>query len=334
MIVGEVVSSEILRPLIAQTRNLVISNSPDLKDYRLSKPRCIDGHFIYWVQHWHPITKIEIYTRFDKYFLEVYDTLKPYLQQSGLPFTFRGTCYGTNIPAKFEDHVCYLMISAPEVAAPAYNPKALVINWYFEQMGSPYAVWDQNRGWFTKTNLVLCPWHSMVDQVRKLNPLQQVGLLPYRYDPSLVRLSEFPTDKDIDVLFAGHPNERRTQLRHKLEATGLKVVFVDTVFGLELDRLIVRAKINLNLHYYPGAFLEIHRINRLLAYGACVVSEYSDDPDTDAEYEPYVHFGKIDDLVETVVGILGGESSPKENFHTSKSMTQEMLDTFDRFVKC
>jgi len=320
-------SDQLLRNLVSLS-SCVISRRENLalRDPRLHRSsESNDSGFHFYRQHkWGKIARIEIYTRFDRYFYEVYETMLPFLNSLPIPHFFRGTYY-RDTQLSFEDHVCYIMISAPEAPAPSPNPKALVINWYFEQMSSPYANWDEKNGWFSVPNLVLCPWSSMISKVLEYDGVQDIAQLKYGYDSSLVKIDPPYPEKDIDVLFAGHPNDRRLKLKAELEALGVNIVFVSDVFGLELDKLIVRAKINLNLHYYYGAFLEIHRINRLLAYGSCVVSERSDDEKMDQAYEEYIHFVDIEQMAVFVKDLLQNPQ-PKADFTQSKSMTSELQE--------
>ena len=61
---------------------------------------------------------------------------------------------------------------------------------------------------------------------------------------------------------------------------------------------INRARVIVNVHYYPTAGLETHRIDGAHAKGKCVVSEHSLDPGLDELYarEAGVHFVPRDDF--------------------------------------
>jgi len=88
------------------------------------------------------------------------------------------------------------------------------------------------------------------------------------------------TVRDIDVLFYGSMNERRAEVLAQIRSSGLRVVELFDVYGSARDELISRAKIVVNIHFYPTAIFESVRIAHLLASGKCVVSEGdATDPD-------------------------------------------------------
>jgi len=91
------------------------------------------------------------------------------------------------------------------------------------------------------------------------------------YVQDLARIDE--TSEDIDVLFYGSFNDRRSRILDEMRARGLRVEAAYNVFGDELDRLIARSKVVLNLHFYDSGQLEIIRIFDLLANKRAVVSE-------------------------------------------------------------
>ena len=71
------------------------------------------------------------------------------------------------------------------------------------------------------------------------------------------RLSRIPdrAEKDIDVLFYGSFNSRRSAVLDGLRARGPRVEAVYHVFGADLDALIARAKVVINIHYYDTDIL-------------------------------------------------------------------------------
>ena len=81
-------------------------------------------------------------------------------------------------------------------------------------------------------------------------------------------------EKDIDVLHFGSMNDRRRAVLSALQSEGLNVHHAFGVFGRDLDALIARSKVVLNVHYYvdPPCF-EAARVLPLLAKGATVVCE-------------------------------------------------------------
>lgn len=102
--------------------------------------------------------------------------------------------------------------------------------------------------------------------------------VPLGYHP------DFPTitladNQDIDVLFFGSRSMRRVEVLHQCHVRhGLRVHAAPMgTFGKELNALISRAKVVLNVHYYtqPACF-EYARVVPLVHSGVCVLSEMSE----------------------------------------------------------
>lgn len=160
----------------------------------------------------------------------------------------------------------------------------------YEQMSGPYFStwhWQRMRG-------ALHVWDfspSKVEQLRR-NGLACSHLLP-GFMPALVdvdvsaSISQEPT---VDVLFYGPGHLCREALLQRLTDAGLVVRNSSSLWGAARAAAVRDARIVLNLHYHPKASLEIHRINYVLAIGACVVSEPSSDAELDREYADMVLF--------------------------------------------
>jgi hypothetical protein len=157
---------------------------------------------------------------------------------------------------------------------------AIIFN--FEQLGAPshyitddylrrlslHTVWDyspRNIGW-----------------MRANGVNGAVALVRIGHAPALLRVPKSEA-QDIDVLFYGAVNERRMLVLQAIQAMGLRVVLVTNLFGEERDRVIGRAKVVLNLHYYDTKIFEIARVGYLLANGKAVVTEGG--PETELEPE-------------------------------------------------
>jgi hypothetical protein len=99
--------------------------------------------------------------------------------------------------------------------------------------------------------------------------------LPVGYHEGLEQVPK-GAEKDIDVLFFGSLGDRRRAILDGLEKTGkssVKSLF--GVYGKERDGFIARAKILLNIHFYPAKIFEAVRVSYLLNNRCCVVSEES-----------------------------------------------------------
>jgi hypothetical protein len=117
-------------------------------------------------------------------------------------------------------------------------------------------------------NAAFLKWRGIViDQLR-----------PMRYTPTLHYNLE-SVEPDIDILFYGYANPKRAQyldmIQKYLYGRG-NFVHVFGIFGQELDKLIQRSKVILNLHAFdPFHRQEQVRIFYPLINGKCVLSEKS-----------------------------------------------------------
>lgn len=102
--------------------------------------------------------------------------------------------------------------------------------------------------------------------------VNNVRFVPLGYVPQLTRIPA-TTPQDIDVLFYGAINERRKDILEALIARGLRIEFLTGVYREERDRVIARAKVVLNMHYYDASVFEIVRVSYLLANEKAVVAE-------------------------------------------------------------
>lgn len=102
---------------------------------------------------------------------------------------------------------------------------------------------------------------------------------PMLYSQSVKSIPKIDfADRDIDVLFYGSVNERRSAVLTEIQKSisPKKIEYVPNIWGEELDELVSRAKIVLNIHYYPRVRQEQVRLFYLVSNGMCVVSEYSE----------------------------------------------------------
>ena len=123
------------------------------------------------------------------------------------------------------------------------------------------------------------------------------SIVPIGYVEQLTRITHAPSP-DIDVLFIGSMNPRRTRVLEEMEASGLSVHAAFGVYGSARDALIGRAKVVLNVHYYEAKVLEMVRISYLLANHCVVLSEPGSDPLEDAAFSEGIVFAEYDRLAE------------------------------------
>lgn len=142
-----------------------------------------------------------------------------------------------------------------------------------------------------------------VEYIRALTGNVNATYVPIGYAPVLSRIAPSPS-QDIDVLFYGSLNERRTCILDQLDARGLAVVRAFGVYGEERDALIARAKVVLNVHYYEARILELVRVSYLLANRKAVVAEYDERTELAEDLKDGLRLARYDDLVESVVQLV------------------------------
>lgn len=153
-----------------------------------------------------------------------------------------------------------------------------------------------------------------VSNVKYLNKLGiDAFYMPYGYHESLTRVKE--SKKDIDVLFIGSTHFKR----RKYILSKLKNVVVADCYGKELDALVGRSKVHLNMHHEDGQPLETVRLNYLMANNCNIVSEYGSDEDLNKEYENGIFFS---DYGELITSINFAMNNKKNSFKTIKDMKQ------------
>ncbi len=105
-------------------------------------------------------------------------------------------------------------------------------------------------------------------------------LRPMMYTKSICNLPVVENSKkDIDVLFYGSMNNRREKILTHIQKTidPKKIYFDPNVWGKDLDDLVSRSKVVLNLHYFPTVRQEQVRMFYLVSNGVCVLSEESEN---------------------------------------------------------
>jgi hypothetical protein len=168
---------------------------------------------------------------------------------------------------------------------------ANTIIYNFEQMGVSGAFFDTPSFRTAVTRFRV--WDYNLRNLERLGPIIGHGrrqVVPVGYAPILSRIPRAPV-QDIDVLFYGSINQRRRDVLLGLRRAGLNLHHVFGAYGAERDALIARAKVVLNIQFYPTKILEVVRISYLLANRKAVVTELDDE----TEIEP--------DLRDAVAGV-------------------------------
>jgi hypothetical protein len=181
--------------------------------------------------------------------------------------------------------------------AHAYAPPPDAIVYNFEnvpgQVADPRATWPGHEIWdFSASNA------AKYDAVH----------VPVGYHPTMERFKRIAYP-DIDVVFTGLLNERRATVIEALRKRDLHVVTVPTgtVYGLERDAILARAKVVLNMLFYPDGVFPALRVAHLVANRVPVISEAC------PEAWDFVPQCAYDDLVGTVLGALNPKSAISTN---------------------
>ncbi|MDP2416910.1 MAG: class I SAM-dependent methyltransferase [Hydrogenophaga sp.] len=134
------------------------------------------------------------------------------------------------------------------------------------------------------------------------------GLTGYRDHIQRNQLQPLGADSPCEVLFYGDVNTPRRQKLLAVIGERYQLRTVGNLFGAELHRVLMGARLVVNLHYYEGALLETTRIYECLSLGIPVVSETSADQDEHAMLEGAVHFVPVGDLtalLQAIGDVLG-----------------------------
>jgi hypothetical protein len=176
----------------------------------------------------------------------------------------------------------------------------------------------QVDAWKTSNYVALMQRHTVWDYSdENIGRLAQLGVTrvvscPVGYYPGLTDIKPAPQE-DLDVLFIGWMNERRTKVVNDLARMGVKVRALTGVYGEERNAWLARAKIVLNIHFYEKPVFEIFRVSHLLANKKCVVSEGSGcDAGLEAFAEQATALVPYDKIPSAVVALLGDEKKRRE----------------------
>ncbi len=135
---------------------------------------------------------------------------------------------------------------------------------------------------------------------------RRLHLVPLGYMPQLARIPPAPVE-DIDVLFYGVINARRRAILMALREAGLRLHVETRIGGAARDELIARAKLVLNLHFYPTAIFEIVRVAYLLSNRKAVVGECGPETEIDSDIREAIAATRYEQLCDTVHELLGDD---------------------------
>lgn len=168
---------------------------------------------------------------------------------------------------------------------------------------------DGKSSWITPAyleRLKRCEvWDYSEENIRRMKArgIHHAKYVPVGYVPQLTRIPA-DTRQDIDILFYGSINERRSVILKELLDKGLRVECLSGVYREERDACIARAKLILNIHYYEANIFEIVRVSWLLANEKAVVAECGDSTAIESDIREAVAAVPYEQLVETCVRLV------------------------------
>lgn len=156
-------------------------------------------------------------------------------------------------------------------------------------------------------------WDYSLDNIKTWNVLRCAHPpvhVPLGYVPELSRIKSSPV-QDLDVLFYGSMNERRSKVVAALRDAGANVHTAFGVYGKQRDELIARSRLVLNVHFYDAKIFEIVRVSYLLANSKAVVSEFSSESQMEAGLGDSVLLCPYDSLAESCLSLLRNDDERK-----------------------
>lgn len=117
-----------------------------------------------------------------------------------------------------------------------------------------------------------------------------------------------PKSKDIDVLFCGSLNKKRNDIFTMMKRAGINITVVKNVFGLQLQQLILRSKVVLNIRFSNSTILETCRLHEaIMSSNTRIISEApGNNLDDISIYQDRIKFlpGNIDTLIQEIKNAL------------------------------
>lgn len=187
----------------------------------------------------------------------------------------------------------HLLLASPE--GEAWRPPEGTIVYNYEPDCSP--LFARSLRLLAAPGVV--PWDYAV---RTTATLRSLGLeavhVPYSFAPCLQKIPA--RERDLDVVFVGSRSPRRVAVLERLWVAGVRCTHLFGVFGPERDRLLARARVVLNVHYWDDAPNEDLRILHAAANGLAVVSEGPPDEERKADWAQWASYATLAEEVAAV----------------------------------
>lgn len=172
---------------------------------------------------------------------------------------------------------------------------------YLNILRNAHQIWDyslQNKSWLEKN----------------MN-LKNIIHVPICFSHTLYKKKIQSQVKDIDILFFGSLNPKRKKILEKLqEYSHINLVIRNNdCWEDDLDNLIGRSRIILNIHYYENAILEMHRLSYLLINKCFIISETVSDSSLVDVFNQGLIFSKYNKIVETCIDWLNNKTEQERS---------------------
>ena len=178
-----------------------------------------------------------------------------------------------------------------------------------EQIESPFLK-NKNYIKLLKDNIVF----SYSDSITKwLEENIQIKIFGSFYFPFIKSLYNYK--REYDVVFVGSITDKRLNILDNLKKTSLNV-YCDFewkhLIPEDLNNLLNKSKVVINIPYYNNNALETHRIIKAMSAGCSVISLRSSDAELDSLYEDYIYF--TSDIVKCVNKYFDNKLKPKKTY--------------------
>lgn len=143
---------------------------------------------------------------------------------------------------------------------------------------------------------------------QNIKEFERMGLtntkyLQLGYQKELDRIQKTGT-QDIDILFYGSINQRRSTILEQLKQTGAAVHTCFGIYGKDRDHLISKSKLVLNLHYYESEIFEVIRVFYLLTNAVTVIGEINPTTTVEKIYQESVIGMPYEKITQTCIKFL------------------------------
>ena len=151
-------------------------------------------------------------------------------------------------------------------------------------------------------------------------------------------------NKNIDILFIGTVNlpnpfpSRRLNIINLLKKK-YNIHVVEKTFNEELQYLLLRSKIVLNLHAYDNSLLELFRLHEILPYNVNIISEKTSEDSLIEKYKSYIDFIPIInedlsniDFLYSVIEMNLNKDKLKQRLNFIKNLNENNLFSLNSFL--